>query len=194
MDYQELKLLEDDLWEAADQLRANSKLTASEYSMPVLGLVFLRHATTRFNALLPEVEKAAPARATGALRENRIKLGFQGEAAIDLPETARYDYLAALPAGTNVGRAIRDAQELMATVEPRLQEMGDLRDRASVQPQMKAAIIDRLLKGMTDDFSSDDIEARAEIIVQSCSWTISHPIQTPRGYQGCAMTATRPSL
>lgn len=46
MDYQELKLLEDDLWEAADQLRANSKLTASEYAMPVLGLIFLRHATT----------------------------------------------------------------------------------------------------------------------------------------------------
>lgn len=43
MDYQELKLLECDLWEAADQLRANSKLTASEYSMPVLSLIFLRH-------------------------------------------------------------------------------------------------------------------------------------------------------
>ena len=109
MDYQELKQLEDDLWEAADQLRANSKLTASEYSMPVLGLIFLRHATTRFHALLPEVEKAVPARATGALREDRIKLGFQGKAAIYLPETARYDYLAALPAGTNVGEAIRDA-------------------------------------------------------------------------------------
>jgi len=109
MDYQELKLLEDDLWEAADQLRANSKLTASEYSMPVLGLIFLRHATTRFNALLPEVEKAVPARAAGALREDRIKLGFQGKAAIYLPETARYDYLAALPAGTHVGEAIRDA-------------------------------------------------------------------------------------
>jgi type I restriction enzyme M protein len=109
MDYQELKLLEDDLWEAADQLRANSKLTASEYSMPVLGLIFLRHATTRFHALLPDVEKAVPARATGALREDRIKLGFQGKAAIYLPETARYDHLAALPAGTNVGEAIRDA-------------------------------------------------------------------------------------
>ena len=109
MDYQELKLLEDDLWEAADQLRANSKLTASEYSMPVLGLIFLRHATTRFNALLPEVEKAVPARAAGALREDRIKLGFQGKAAIYLPETARYDYLAALPAGTHVGEAIGDA-------------------------------------------------------------------------------------
>lgn len=109
MDYQELKLLEDDLWEAADQLRANSKLTASEYSMPVLGLIFLRHATTRFHALLPNVEKAVPTRATGALREDRIKLGFQGKAAIYLPEDARYDYLAALPAGTNVGEAIRDA-------------------------------------------------------------------------------------
>ena len=109
MDYQEQKLLEDDLWEAADQLRANSKLTASEYSMPVLGLIFLRHATTRFNDLLPEVEKAVSARATGALREDRLKLGFQGKAAIYLPETARYDYLAALPAGTNVGEAIRDA-------------------------------------------------------------------------------------
>lgn len=109
MDYQELKQLEDDLWEAADQLRANSKLTASEYSMPVLGLIFLRHATTRFNALLPEVEKDIPARATGALREERIKLGFQGKAAIYLPETSRYDYLAALSAGTHVGEAIRDA-------------------------------------------------------------------------------------
>lgn len=109
MDYQEQKLLEDDLWEAADQLRANSKLTASEYSMPVLGLIFLRHATTRFNDLLPEVEKAVPARAAGALREDRLKLGFQGKAAIYLPENARYDYLAALPAGTNVGEAIRDA-------------------------------------------------------------------------------------
>ena len=84
MDYQELKLLEADLWEAADQLRANSKLTASEYSMPVLGLIFLRHATTRFHALLPDIEKAIPARATGALREDRIKLGFQGKAAIYL--------------------------------------------------------------------------------------------------------------
>lgn len=108
-DYQELKLLEDDLWEAADQLRANSKLTASEYSMPVLGLIFLRHASTRFQAPLPEIEKDIPARATGKLREDRIKLGFQGKAAIYLPETARYDYLAALPASTNPGEAIRDA-------------------------------------------------------------------------------------
>jgi len=114
MDHQELKQLEDDLWEAADQLRANSKLTASEYAMPVLGLIFLRHATTRFNELLPGIEASIPARATGSLREKQIKLGFQGKAAIYLPENARYDHLAALPAAHNLAMAIREA---MTTIE-----------------------------------------------------------------------------
>src|SRR5450830_1506171 len=40
--------IETSLWEAADQLRANSNLTATEYSMPVLGVIFLRHATNRY--------------------------------------------------------------------------------------------------------------------------------------------------
>ncbi len=111
MDYQELKQLESDLWEAADQLRANSKLTASEYSMPVLGLIFLRHATTRFYALLEDIESCIPARATGKLREDRIKLGFQGKAAIYLPEIARYEYLASLPASENIAAAIHEAMQ-----------------------------------------------------------------------------------
>jgi type I restriction enzyme M protein len=41
--------LEDSLWAAADNLRANSKLTSSEYCMPVLGVIFLRHATNRYD-------------------------------------------------------------------------------------------------------------------------------------------------
>jgi type I restriction enzyme M protein len=53
--------LENELWEAADQLRANSKLTAAEYAMPVLGLIFLRHADNRFKAYLPEIEADIPA-------------------------------------------------------------------------------------------------------------------------------------
>jgi type I restriction enzyme M protein len=49
--------LEADLWEAADQLRANSKLTSSEYCMPVLGIIFLRHATNRFEAATRQIEE-----------------------------------------------------------------------------------------------------------------------------------------
>ncbi len=51
-----IQQLENELWEAADQLRANSKLTAAEYAMPVLGLIFLRHADNRFKAYLPHIE------------------------------------------------------------------------------------------------------------------------------------------
>ena len=47
---QDLAQFEADLWEAADNLRANSKLTSSDYFMPVLGVIFLRHAANRFAA------------------------------------------------------------------------------------------------------------------------------------------------
>lgn len=43
-----ISLIEKDLWEAADDLRANSKLTATEYAQPILGFIFLSHATSRF--------------------------------------------------------------------------------------------------------------------------------------------------
>ena len=61
--------LENELWEAADQLRANSKLTAAEYAMPVLGLIFLRHADNRFKAYLPDIEADIPPQVPAAQRE-----------------------------------------------------------------------------------------------------------------------------
>ena len=51
-----LSQIESSLWEAADQLRANSKLTSSEYCMPVLGVIFLRHATNRYQAALEAIQ------------------------------------------------------------------------------------------------------------------------------------------
>ncbi len=60
MQGKQLRKSEAELWRAADQLRANSKLTASEYSMPVLGLIFLRHAYNRFQKVKIEVEKTLP--------------------------------------------------------------------------------------------------------------------------------------
>jgi type I restriction enzyme M protein len=103
--------LENELWEAADQLRANSKLTAAEYAMPVLGLIFLRHADNRFKAYLPEIEAGIPSQVPAAQRETLIKLGFQGRAAIYLPEAARFDHIATLPQGANVGEEIDRAMD-----------------------------------------------------------------------------------
>ncbi|MGZ5043182.1 MAG: N-6 DNA methylase [Methylobacter sp.] len=145
-----MKQLEDDLWEAADQLRANSKLTASEYSMPVLGLIFLRHATNRFHALLPEVEKTIPARSE-IYREERIKLGFQSKTAIYLPEIARYDYLAALPVGTNIGEAIRDA---MIAIEESVTDLNGNKLLAGALPKNYLGLERDLLAELVKIFNS----------------------------------------
>ena len=43
-----IEQFEADLWKVADNLRANSNLASNEYFMPILGLIFLRHATNRY--------------------------------------------------------------------------------------------------------------------------------------------------
>lgn len=93
-----------------------------------------------------------------------VREGFNSE-----KELAVYDLLSKDSASITKGDIdkIRNvAKVLMDTVEKRRHEMGDLRDRASAQAQMKAAIIDRLLEGMPEGYSSDDIEARAEVVFQ----------------------------
>jgi hypothetical protein len=59
--FQNISKIEASLWEAADQLRANSKLTSSEYCMPVLGVIFLRHASNRYDAAWPSRPTRRPA-------------------------------------------------------------------------------------------------------------------------------------
>jgi type I restriction enzyme M protein len=132
--------LENELWEAADQLRANSKLTAAEYSMPVLGLIFLRHADNRFKAYLPDIEADIPPQVPAAQREALIKLGFQGKAAIYLPETARFDRIASLPQGAKVGEIIDAAMEAVEAEYPVLS--GALpRGYAAFEPDLLAELV-----------------------------------------------------
>ncbi|CBL44326.1 Type I restriction-modification system DNA methyltransferase subunit [gamma proteobacterium HdN1] len=132
--------LENELWEAADQLRANSKLTAAEYSMPVLGLIFLRHADNRFKAYLPEIEADIPPQVPAAQREELIKLGFQGKAAIYLPEAARFDRIASLPQGAKVGEIIDAAMDAVEAEYPVLS--GALpRGYAAFEPDLLADLV-----------------------------------------------------
>lgn len=104
----QLKQLEKDLWEAADQLRANSKLTASEYTMPILGLIFLRHASNRFDVIKAEVEPTLPSHPTRGKKKITADV-FWSRGAIYLPEKAHYDYLVSLPDKEDIGEAINKA-------------------------------------------------------------------------------------
>lgn len=103
----DIEKLEDSLWAAADNLRANSKLTSSEYCMPVLGVIFLRHATNRYDAARAEISAA---QAAGKMPKRPLVMSdFKKRRALMLPKEARYDELLKLPKGTNLGAAIVEA-------------------------------------------------------------------------------------
>jgi hypothetical protein len=110
--------LEKRLWEAADQLRANSGLTAAQYSQPVLGLIFLRFAEARFEKVrkLLEEKTPAPLRATRLADPN----AYQAEGILFLAPEARYQWLLTLPEGAALGRELNEAMRAIERDNPQL--------------------------------------------------------------------------
>ena len=105
----DIEKLEADLWGTADNLRANSKLTAGEYCMPVLGVIFLRHATNRYNEALREIEAD---QAAGKMPKRPLTAAdFKKRRALMLPKEARYDELLRLPKGSDLGAALVKAMD-----------------------------------------------------------------------------------
>ena len=90
-----IRKLESELWESADLLRAGSKLTSNQYCMPVLGLIFLRYAYSRFKLVEAEIMKDRPMRRGRALPVEASD--FASKSALFLPREAQYEYLLNLP-------------------------------------------------------------------------------------------------
>ena len=104
-----IEKFEADLWRVADNLRANSNLASNEYFMPILGLIFLRHATNRYYAALAEIEGD---KAAGKMPDRPlVEADFTSRRALMLPEATRYDQLLEKPKDGNLGAAMTDAME-----------------------------------------------------------------------------------
>ena len=119
MNRDQLKKLERDLWAAADKLRANSDLKASEYSTPVLGLIFLKFADNKYrqheDAILAEYQKLKGTRRERTLQEIAIeRCGFV------LGPLVRYAYLLNLPEKEDIAKAIRAAMASIESSKPEL--------------------------------------------------------------------------
>jgi len=110
----DLAELEKSLWDAADELRANSGLKASQYSTPVLGLIFLRYADAKFSAAREEIEAKATARRAigpGDYRAKRV---------VYLTDEARFEHLLSLPEGEDIGKAVNTAMRAIEEHNPDL--------------------------------------------------------------------------
>ena len=101
--------IEKRLWSSADNLRANSNFASNEYFLPVMGLIFLRHAYSRFLMVRAEIEPTLPKR--GGQTRALTKEDFSGRGAIYLQPSAQFDYFASLPESADRAKAIIDAME-----------------------------------------------------------------------------------
>ena len=110
----DLVAVENRLWATADQLWANTGLKPSEFSTPVLGLIFLRYADKRFTDLAQALaDQGTPADEIDAV-------DYQAEGVLYLPDEARFSHLLTLTEGANLGRAIATAMSLVEEHNPEL--------------------------------------------------------------------------
>ncbi|MGY3387793.1 type I restriction-modification system DNA methylase subunit [Bradyrhizobium sp. USDA 3311] len=113
-----IEKFEGDLWKIADNLRANSNLASNEYFMPIMGLIFLRHATNRFY----EAQAAIEAEKKAGKMPDRplVEADFTRRRALNLPEAARFDVILKTPKDGNLGAALTAAMEAIEAAFPPL--------------------------------------------------------------------------
>ncbi len=110
----ELAEIQRRLWDAADELRANSGLQAAEYSQPVLGLIFLRFAEQRFTEASDRVGPGTPRNPIGPD-------DYKAEGVLFLPDAARYGYLLDQPESADIGAIVNQAMAATESHNPDLQ-------------------------------------------------------------------------
>jgi type I restriction enzyme M protein len=116
--------IEKRLWEAADELRANSRLRSAEYSAPVLGLIFLRYADHRFAAADAGIQSERKKAAKKGLRQPPVSpLDYQARGVLYLPDNGRFENLVALPERVDIGRAINEAMKEVEKHNPDLNDV-----------------------------------------------------------------------
>jgi type I restriction enzyme M protein len=148
--------LEKRLWEAADQLRANSGLNPQQYSGPVLGLIFLRFAEVRFAKRRAALEKQT----SGTRRGSRLEdpAAYHADGILFLAPDARFDFLLSLPEGGKIGAKVNDAMRAIERDNPQL---------AGVLPKtfelFSSTLLKQLLKRVSEIPATLDYDAFGRI-------------------------------
>lgn len=142
----DIRKLEANLWESADLLRAGSKLTSNQYCMPVLGLIFLRYAYSRYKKVEAELLKNRPSR-NGRIIPLEAS-DFTAKSALYLPKEAQYDYLLNLPENiASAGLKNKDDEEITS--------LGDAVNNAMYLIEEQSEQLTGILPKTYTDFSDD---------------------------------------
>ncbi len=140
-----IEVVEKRLWNAADTLRANSNYASNEYFMPVMGLIFLRHAYSRYLAVKDEIVADLPKR-SGRAREV-TKEDFSRKSAIYLRPEAQFDYLVALKDSDDRAKAIIEA---MQSIENDYESLRGVLPESEYQ-ELDNAVLGQLLRTLNPE-------------------------------------------
>lgn len=145
-----IKKLEAELWESADLLRQGSKLTSSQYCMPVLALLFLRYAYSRFKMVEAEILQSRPSRGGRVMPVEPSD--FAAKSALYLPREAQYDYLVNLPENiADAGLKTKDGQDINSLGEAVNYAM----QLVEVQSEQLTGVLPKSYTMFADDLLSD---------------------------------------
>lgn len=150
-DFKKIEELEKRLWSAADSLRANTGLTAQEYSRPILGLIFLKYAEYRFTQAKSNIEQQASSRRRGS---GDIKSQIQAEGAMFVPEEALYTTLLALPEGANIGVKVNEAMKALEAENEAIKD---------ALPKTYTRFENDILKSLLKNFNDIDFSLGSDI-------------------------------
>ena len=156
-----IRKLEAELWESADLLRQGSKLTSSQYCMPVLALLFLRYAYSRFKMVEAEILENRPSRGGRVMPVEPSD--FAAKSALYLPREAQFDYLVNLPDNiVAVGLKTKDGQEINSLGEAVNNAMQLVEDQSEqltgVLPKTYTMFADDLLRELLRIFNNKTID------------------------------------
>ncbi len=140
-----IEAIEKRLWSAADTLRANSNYASNEYFLPVMGLVFLRHAYSRFLGVKDDIEANLPTR--GGKTRPLTKEDFSQKSAIFLQSKAQFDYLVSLPDSADRAKAIIDAME---SIEADYENLRGVLPKSEYQ-ELDNAVLGQLLRTLNPE-------------------------------------------
>jgi len=156
-----IRKLEAELWESADLLRQGSKLTSSQYCMPVLALLFLRYAYSRYKMVEAEILESRPMRGGRVMPVEPSD--FAAKSALFLPKEAQFDYLVNLP--DDIGSAQmkkKDGQPINSLGEAVNNAMQLLEDQSEqltgVLPKTYTMFADDLLRELLRIFNNKTID------------------------------------
>ena len=145
----ELKKLKDDLWHAADVLRAGAHIAANEYGQPILGLIFLRYADILFKQHKEEIE-AEYARLAGTRMEKTIKELSIEKCGFYLPECAYYDFINDAPDTAEKADLVKKAMEAIERENPKMEGVLPKEVYAQLVPEEEPELLSTIVRIFKD--------------------------------------------